>query len=303
MTGKTREGFLYGLAAYGWWGLVPLYFRWLKDDVSPSEMLAHRVVWSLGFLAVILSASGRWGEIARALKTPSLVGPLTLSALLVALNWLVYIFSVSAEKIVQASLGYYITPLMSVLLGLAFFRERLRPLQWVALALACVGVGYLTQASGEFPVIALTLATSFSIYSAVRKKVPVDGLTGLSVETIVLTPVALGYLILLDRRGELAFSVYDGPLVWKLMLSGVVTAIPLLCFGQAARRLPLSTLGFLQYFSPSIQLLVAVYLFHEPVPGGGWGSFLIIWAALGLFTVDSVRTYRRAARLRAEPAA
>ncbi len=286
MTEKTREGFFYGLVAYGWWGLVPLYFRWLRDEVRPEALLAHRIVWSGLFLAVVLTLSRRWGDVGRCLYTRRLVGPLLLSALLIAGNWLVYIFSVAHERITQASLGYYITPLVSVLLGLFVFREHLRPLQWLALILASAGVLAMTIAGGELPWIGLALACSFSLYGLIRKQVPVDGLVGLAVETVLLMPAALVYLAL---PIESTASPLDWSLLWRLMLSGIITAVPLLCFGQAARRLPLSVLGFFQYVSPSIQFLLAVFLFHEKLPEGAWGSFTLIWLALALFSLDSVR--------------
>ena len=288
MQNQTREGILYGLGAYFWWGLVPLYFRWL-GKVSPFDILAHRIAWSAVFLVLLLTLTRRWPEALRALRTPSIVWPLVGSAVLVAYNWLMYILGVHFHMIVQASLGYFILPLVSIALGIIIFRERTRPLQQIAIAFAGVGVALLTLVGGEFPWLALALAVSFSFYGMIRKKVPVDGLIGLAVETFVLLPLALCYLAYSFEQG----GEWDEPeLLFKLSLSGVVTAIPLLCFGQAARRLPFSMLGFMQYISPSLQFLLAVFLFDEPVRGGWW-NYGLVWSALLIFTLDSYRWYRR----------
>jgi chloramphenicol-sensitive protein RarD len=295
VTDKTREGFLYGLAAYGLWGLVPLYFRWL-NDVPSFEIVAHRVVWSAVFLAALLVLARRWPRVVECFRIRRLLLPLTASACFVGINWLVYILSVEWQQVVQSSLGYYMTPLVSVLIGLAAFRERLRPLQWFAVVIATAGVVGLTVASGGLPWIALVLAVSFGLYGAVRKKVPVDGLTGLSVETGLLAPFALAYLAWLAQRGEAATGADPWGLGPAVALSGVITTIPLLCFGQAARRLPLSTLGFLQYLSPTVQLVIAVWHFREPPPS--WGPLVLIWVALAIFSADSFAFYRRAERQR-----
>ena len=292
MHNATREGFLYGLAAYLWWGLVPLYFRWLGEDVPPFDILAYRIAWSGVFLGLILTFSRRWPEAIRCLSTPKLFWPLTASAVLVAFNWLMYILAVHLKMIVQASLGYFMLPLVSVLFGMVIFGERLRPLQYLAIGFAAVGVSLLAWAAGDFPWLAVSLAAAFAAYGMIRKQVPVDGLVGISVETIVLLPITLGYLAFVCwQRGELG----DGELHIKLSLSGVVTAVPLLCFGQAARRLPFSTLGFMQYISPSVQFLLAVYLFEEEVIGGWW-NYAVVWTALMIFSIDSYFWYRRKER-------
>jgi chloramphenicol-sensitive protein RarD len=292
---STREGFLYGLAAYGWWGLVPIYFHWL-GEISALEILAQRIVWSAVFLAAILTLACRWPETVRCLRSGALLKPLIVSALLVACNWLMYIYAVESKNIVQASLGYFILPLINTVLGVVLFRERLRPLQQVALGFGALGVILLTWHGGVFPWLALTLAVSFSLYGMIRRQVPVDGLIGLTVETIVLLPIAGGYLLVCYVYET---GCADPGTLGKLSLSGIVTAVPLLCFGQAARRLPFSTLGFMQYISPSLQLLLALFLFSEPMPGG-WFSFPLIWAALGLFSIDSYCAYRRQARMAGE---
>lgn len=286
---RAREGFLYGLVAYGWWGLVPLYFKSL-EGIDPLEILAHRIVWSMVFLASLLSVAGRWGELKRCFTSPRVGGVLVATSVLIAINWFLYIYSVDREQVVQASLGYFMTPLVSVGLGMVFFQERLRKLQALALALAVTGVVILTVAVGELPWIALSLAASFGLYGLLRKALPVDGLVGLSAETLLLLPLALGFL--LWRGAEGTFGDSSWHLDVLLVCSGVVTAVPLMCFAQAARRLALSTLGFLQYLSPSLQFLIAVLAFHEPFETEKAVSFACIWAALAVFSVDAFRAYR-----------
>jgi chloramphenicol-sensitive protein RarD len=282
----------YGLAAYGLWGVIPLYF-WALRSLPPVEFLAHRIVWCLLFLVVVLTLSRRWPAVFRALGTPRTRRLLTVSACLVAVNWLVYIYSVATERVLHSSLGYFINPLFNVLLGLVFFRERLRPAQWLAVALAAAGLAYLVWAAGELPWIAPALAVSFGLYGLVRKVTPVDGLTGLAVETLVLTPPAAACLLWWAAAGSSSFGHNGWHFDALLMLSGVLTALPLLCFGQAARRLRLSTLGFLQYLAPSTQFLLAVYLFGEPFRPEQQVGFGCTWVALLIFTADSLLAQRR----------
>ncbi|HZZ79476.1 MAG TPA: EamA family transporter RarD [Gemmataceae bacterium] len=287
MNRATREGFLYGLAAYVWWGLVPIYFHWL-GEVPPLNILAHRIAWSALFIGILLTYARRWPDVLRCFRTPSLLVPLCVSAALVGYNWLMYITAVYIRDIVQASLGYFILPLVSIALALLIFRERLRPLQKLAIVFASVGVGLLTWQGGVLPWLALSLALSFSVYGMIRKRVPVDGLLGLAVETYVLLPLALGYLAL-DIPQRVA-EAEDG-MLFKLSLSGIVTAIPLLCFGQAARKLPFSMLGFMQYISPSLQFVIAVLLFRETVTG--WLNYGLVWTALVIFSFDSYLQFRK----------
>jgi chloramphenicol-sensitive protein RarD len=287
----ARQGILYGLAAYGWWGLVPLYFKVLTDKVPPLEVFAHRIVWSVLLLAALLALLRRWADLGRCLRTPRLRHALLLTTLLIATNWYMYIYGVSDQQVVQTSLGYFITPLVNVVLGVCLLGERLRRLQWLAVGLAAGGVTLLTVAGGALPWIALSIALSFGFYGLLRKTLPVDGLTGLSVETLFLLPAAAGYLVYLGLAGELTLG-RDAVLDGYLLASGVVTAVPLLCFGQAARRLRLTTLSFLQYLSPSLQLLIAVAVFHEAFPPVKQASFACIWLALAVFSADSVLTLR-----------
>lgn len=286
---SPQHGLWYGLVAYGLWGLVPLYFRALAA-VPPGEILAHRVVWSAVFLAVLLAVLVRGRAALLALRSPRTVLLLLASTLLIGLNWFTFIYGVATHQVLQTSLGYFMTPLVNVGLGMLLLGERLRRGQWLALALAGFGVAYLAVAVGQFPWIAATLAASFGTYGLIRKAVRVDGVTGVAVETLLLTPAALAYLGWLGVRGEAASPAWG--LVGLLALSGVVTAVPLVCFAEAARRLPLSTLGFIQYLSPTVSLLVAVVVFSEPFRLEQGVCFGCIWAALAVYGIDSIWAYR-----------
>jgi chloramphenicol-sensitive protein RarD len=285
-----REGLFYALAAYGLWGVVPLYFNALVEQtgrrISADELLAQRIVWSLPFLMVLLTLTGRWPTFVGCFRARSLLLTLMGSTVLIGVNWYVYIYGITTEQVLQTSLGYFINPLVNVLLGMVFFRERLRLLQWVALALATIGVINNTIAAGELQWIALSLAVCFGTYGLLRKKAPVDGLVGLSVETLFLVPLAGGYLLWLGSEG--ALGSYGAASDALLLCSGVVTALPLMCFGQAARRMRLSTLGFLQYLSPSLQFVCAVLVIREPFTSAQLLGFVWIWTGLAVFTVDSV---------------
>lgn len=292
-----RSGLFYGVAAYGLWGVIPLYFKAL-GDAPPLEVLAHRIVWSFVLLAGILTVSGRWTAFTRAVRAPGTLALLFSSSVLVGINWLVFLLGVYTHRVAQTSLGYFINPLFNVVLGMILFGERLRPVQWFAVFLAGGGVGYLLVVSGDLPWIPLALAGSFGLYGLVRKVVPVDALTGLAVETLLLLLPAAGLLGYRESQGILDFGHgnvgHDG----LLLASGIVTTGPLLCFGAAARRLPLSTLGFLQYLAPSFQFILALTVFGEPFRPEQQISFSLVWAALAVFTVESVV----ARRLRLFPA-
>jgi chloramphenicol-sensitive protein RarD len=295
----SRSGLAYGLIAYGLWGLVPIYFKAL-GNVRPIEVLANRIVWSAIFLALLLTGLRRWPEMMRCLRSRTLALLLLASSVLLSVNWFVYIYGVATDRIMQTSLGYYMTPLVSVLLGMAFYGERLRLGQWAALALGVLGVLYLAIDGGEWPWIALCLALSFGLYGLLRKKVAVDTLTGLSLETAALLPAAVVALAWWGRDGTLALGHVNRTTDVLLASSGAVTAVPLLCFGLAARRLRLSTLAFLQYISPSLQFLQAALFFDEPFTPVRQVSFGLIWVALAVYSFDSLRAYRR--RASAEPA-
>ncbi len=300
MTTDQRQGIVYGLLSYGLWGLVPLYFKQLSA-VSALEVLMHRMIWCALFLSIIVTLARRWGDVIRVARTPKLFGLLVLSAFLIAYNWWQYIRCVEGGEIVQASLGYFITPLLSVLIGLIFLGEKMRPLQWLALGVATAGCVWLIVASGQVPLMGLSLAVSFSLYSVVRKKTPVDGLLGLMMETLVLTPMAIVFLAYWHSDGTLVFGSGDRPLDLLIAASGIVTALPLLAFGQAARRLPLSSLGFLQFFSPTIQFLIAVLVFGEPFDRDRAIGFAIIWLGVIAFLVDLWRAHWPAYETPMEP--
>jgi chloramphenicol-sensitive protein RarD len=285
---EKTAGVLYGVAAYGFWGVFPIYLKAVK--AAPSlEILAHRIVWSLVLLLALVTAQGQAGAVASALRNPRLLRVLAASTVLIAVNWGTYIFSVVSGRMLESSLGYYINPLVSVVLGVVLLHERLPPLVRVAVGIAASGVLWLGLHVGRAPWISLTLAFSFAFYGLLRKVVPVGPLVGLTVETLLLLPLAGGFLVLQVARGRAAFLSGDHRLDALLLLAGPVTAVPLLWFAAAARRLPLSTMGFLQYLSPTGQFLLAVAVYHEPFDHAKLVAFAFIWTALALFAFHSAR--------------
>jgi chloramphenicol-sensitive protein RarD len=287
---ELRLGVLYSLAAYGLWGVFPLYWPLLKP-ASATEILAHRIIWSLLVVAVPLARMGGFGWLGR--LGSRRLGLVSLAALLIGCNWATYIWGVNHAHVVETALGYFINPLVTVLLGVLLLGERLRPAQWAALSLSAVAVLILTLDYGRPPWIALTLASSFSLYGFVKKRAGVDALQSLCIETGVLFLPALGYLALLG--GGTVFT--GGPGHALLLLStGVVTAVPLLFFGAAANRVPLSILGILQYLAPILQFICGVTLMHEPMARSRWIGFALVWAGLTLFAVDAFSQRRRAGR-------
>jgi chloramphenicol-sensitive protein RarD len=288
---ERNGGLLYGFAAYGLWGLVPIYF-WALGPVPPAEILAHRIVWCALLLTLVLTGLKRWGAVANCLRDRRTLLLLAGSTIFIAINWFVYIYGVFTHRTLQTSLGYFVNPLVSIVLGMVFFRERLRPGQWLAVGLAVCGLVYLIRAMGELPWIALALAFSFGFYGLLRKTAPVDGLIGLAVETLLLLVPAGGCLLFWTATDTGAFAWGRWGLDGMLMLSGLVTAGPLLCFGQAARRLPLSTLGLLQYLAPSLQFLIAVLLFEEPFLPAQRVCFGLTWAALAVLSIESLLVSR-----------
>jgi chloramphenicol-sensitive protein RarD len=297
-THRSYRGILYGIAAYGSWGIIPLYFKAVAS-IAPVEVLAHRALWSFVMLAILVGLLGRWGELWRELCSRKLILMLTLSTLFIAANWLTFIYAVTTGQVLQASLGYFINPLVNVLLGVLFLRERLRPRQTLSIGLALVGVLVLTGLVGQVPWLALVLALTFALYGLMRKIMPVDGLVSLAVETLIMTPMALAYL------GNTGVTTNRPPMglemLGLLMLSGPVTTVPLLFFGGAARRLRLSTMGILQYLSPTLQFLLAVVAFHEPFSTVQIISFGCIWMAMVLYTADSLRAAQQARLSVVEP--
>lgn len=286
-----RVGVAAGVAAYGLWGLFPLVFR-LLDDVAATEILLHRVVWSFSVVVAILVWRGdrRWFDAVR--STPHGLRNLALAGGLIAVNWLIYIWAVNHDHVVEAALGYYINPLLTVALGVLVLREQLRHLQRVALGFGAASVAILTLAYGRVPWIALALACSFASYGFLKKAVPVDAPTSLAVETAVLLLPALGAMAFLQAAGDAAFLHGAAGRDALLVSLGVVTATPLLLFATAARRIPLSLLGLLQYLTPTLQFLCGVAVFREPMPAERLAGFALVWVALVLLGLDAVRSLR-----------
>ncbi|WP_029430988.1 EamA family transporter RarD [Blastococcus sp. URHD0036] len=295
---EGRLGVLCGLGAYLLWGVFPLYFRQL-EPAGGLEIVAHRVVWSVVFVALLLTVIRRWRSVPPVVADRRALLVLAVAAVLIAVNWLVYVVAVNSGHVVEASLGYFINPLVSVLLGVVFFAERLRPMQWTAVGIATVAVVVLTVDHGRPPWIALALAASFGFYGLMKKLVRVEAAPGLFVETAVLVIPAAVFLVLLEGRGEgTAGSEGVGHLL-LLMSTGIATAVPLLLFAAASRRVPLSTMGLLQYVTPLLQLAVGVFVFSEPMPPARLAGFVIVWVALAVFSLDSLRNARAGARRRA----
>lgn len=286
----VRTGVVAGMAAYLLWGFVPLYFK-LVAHVPPIVVLSHRILWSALFIGIVLTAQGRWAEVRGAARRRRTVLGLVASTVMIAINWFVFLWAISNHQVMQAGLGYFINPLVSVLLGIVFLRERLTWGQAAALLLATAGVMVQVVARGSFPWVALSLAWSFAFYALLRKTVSVGPMVGLFVETALLVPVA-GYFV--ARFSMQSGQALSGTTSLLLVLSGVVTAVPLILFATAARRLTMATMGFMQFVSPSCQLLLAVFAFKEPFTTWHLASFGLIWLALTLYCVQSLRAYREA---------
>ena len=288
---EERKGLLLGVAAYSIWGLFPLYWP-LLEPAGAIEILAHRVVWSAVAMAVLVLVVRRHREVRAALSSPQSVLLMTAAAVVIGINWGLFIWGVNNEHVIETSLGYFINPLVTVLMGVFVLGERLTPTQWAAVALAGVAVAALTVDYGRPPWLALALAVTFACYGLVKKTAGVGAVAGLAVETLVLLPAALGYLALMGARGGGDFTGHGIGHVVLVAGCGVVTAVPLLCFGGAATRVSLTSLGLLQYLTPSVQFLLGVLVFTEPMPPTRWVGFALIWAALALFTTESLRRHR-----------
>lgn len=291
---ETTAGILFGIAAYGAWGLLPLYFLALMP-ANAVEIVANRVVWSLLFCVLLIAATRSWRQLRGAFTDRSVFGALAIAAGLIAVNWLTYTYGVTTGQAVEASLGYFINPLVSVLLGVFVLKEKLRPLQWAAVAIGFVAVVVLTVSYGKLPWIALTLAVSFGLYGFVKKRVgpKVDAVTSLSVETMVLAPLAAATMIFLAANGSATLTAQGPGHFWLLLASGIITAVPLLFFGASARRLPMTTIGLLQYFAPLLQFIVALVVFKEAMTLERWIGFGVVWLALLVLTVDMLGAARR----------
>ncbi|MFI9488879.1 EamA family transporter RarD [Promicromonospora sp. NPDC052451] len=292
---QDRWGLPLGIGAYLFWGGMPLFFP-LLEPAGAVEIVAHRIVWSLLFCLIVLTALRQLAEFWAALRTPRVLGTFTVAAALIVVNWGVYVYAVLSGRVLDAALGYFINPIVTVLLGVLVLRERLRPVQWLAIGFGVASVVVLSTGLGGLPWISLCLAFSFGLYGLVKNRVgrTVAALPGLAVETVVATPFALAYLVWLGDSGT--FTGHGAGHSLLLVSTGVVTALPLLLFGAAARRLPLSVVGMLQYLAPVLQFLVGVLVFHEHMPPARWAGFFLVWVALVLLTVDGIRRSRRAPR-------
>jgi len=296
MQKHSQPGVLYAMGAFGIWGIIPIYFK-LVDSVQVEEVLAHRILWSLILLLIIITISRRWKPLFDVLRSKKRVAPLFISSLLISSNWLIFIWAVSHNRISETSLGYFINPLFSVLLGVLFLKEKLRFWQGFAIVLALTGVSWQVFSAGHLPVLALFLTLTFGLYGFMRKQIQVDPITGLTVETLLLSPFAIGYLYWLSSHGELAFLHRSAHLDALLIFAGVITTSPLLLFAAAAHRLRLITLGIMLYISPSIALILAVLYYNEPFGMNQLITFSFIWAAVAVFTLEAIYFQRKESRL------
>ncbi len=291
-----NAGVIYAVLAYTAWGLLPIFFKQLSS-VNAFEVVLHRMLWSLVFLLCVLAVLRRWAWLRETLRQPRVLAAFGASALLLSVNWSVYVWAVQNAHVLDASLGYFILPLVNVAMGFAFLHERPRPRQWLAVAVAGAGVLWLTVQAGRLPWIALLLAITFGIYGLLRKVAKLGALEGLTLETLLLSPLAVGLLTwwAWDGRGALV-QAQPTTLGW-LLLAGPLTAIPLLLFAAGARRIPLATLGILQYISPSLQMLLGVWLYAEPFDPTRAVGFGLIWIALVLYSADSLWIGRKSLRI------
>lgn len=290
--GEQRAGLLYGIGAYGLWGLVPLFWPLLKPS-GATEILAHRMVWSLAVVGIALLALRRWSWVRELIRQPRKLGLISVAAAVITVNWGVYIWAVNSGHVVEASLGYFINPLVTIAMGVLLLKERLRPAQWAAVGTGFAAVLVLAIGYGQPPWISLVLAFSFATYGLVKKKVNIGGLESLAAETAIQFLPALGFLLWLGADGSATFGAHGAGHAALLAATGVVTAVPLVCFGAAAIRVPLSTLGLLQYLAPVFQFLLGILYFHEEMPAERWAGFALVWLALTCLTWDALRTARR----------
>ncbi|MEO6918267.1 MAG: EamA family transporter RarD [Collimonas sp.] len=288
-----QAGMLYAIASYVLWGLFPIYFKALEAEIPPVDIVAHRILWSFLFLMIVLTVRKQWAWVGPVLRQPRVIGGFVASALLLTANWTTYIWAVNNNHIVEASLGYFINPMVSVALGLVFLHERPRPLQWLAIAIAAGAVLWLTWQAGHPPWIALTLAVTFGGYGLLRKTASLGALPGLALETALVLPLALAFLIYTSLQGHNTFSSASTSTKWLLVAAGPITSIPLLMFAAGARRIPLSLVGVLQYITPSLQLLFGVWLYGEELDGDRLNGFIVIWCALALYSAEGLwRTFK-----------
>jgi chloramphenicol-sensitive protein RarD len=288
---KVRSlGLLFGVSAYTLWGLFPIYWPLLKP-ANPLEIVSHRAVWTLVFCFIILALTKTLKSTLSLLKHPKIVAGLFLSSILISINWIIYIYAANNEHVIEASLGYYINPIVVIATGVIVLKEKMRPLQWLAVGIATLGVAVLTIDYGRLPWIALGLALSWGSYGLVKKQLGLGALEGLSIETLLSSGFYLGYLIWLGNSGEGHFT-YSLTLTLLLIGGGAVTAIPLLLFNGSTNRLPLTLVGLLQYITPTIQFCIGVWYYHEDMPTARWVGFFIIWVALMSLAIDLIKSGR-----------
>ncbi len=291
---ERRRGFLLGLGAYLMWGFFPLYFP-LLEPAGPVEILAHRIVWSLIFVLGLVVLTRRWSRLRAVVADRRKLGLIAVGAINISLNWGTYIYGVNTGQVVETSLGYFITPLLTVLLGVLVLGERMRPAQWIGIGIAVAAVVELTFDYGRLPWIALILAGTFGTYGLMKKKADVGSSEGLALETILLAPIALTYLVVTHAGGNGTFGHAGWVNVLLLIGTGVMTTVPLLLFGGAATRVPMTTLGLLQYLVPIIQFAIGLVVFHEQMTTARWVGFSLVWLALAVITVESLVFRRRSA--------
>jgi chloramphenicol-sensitive protein RarD len=298
---ESRRGFLLGVAAYVMWGAFPLYWP-LLEPAGALEILAHRIVWSAVVMGILVVALGRTAAFRRVVADRRVARLLVLAACVITVNWATYIWGVNNGHVVETSLGYFINPLVTVLMGVFILGERLRPWQWAAMGVAGLAVVVLTVDYGRLPWVALVLAFSFGSYGLCKKQAGAPPVESLTFETLVIGPLALSYVVWLSVTGDSSFAGHGAGHALLFASTGVVTAVPLICFGGAAIRVSMVTLGLLQYLAPILQFALGVLYFHEDMPAGRWAGFLLVWVALVIFTVESLRHRRRTLRLTAEVA-
>ena len=292
---SARRGYLFGIVAYLCWGFFPLYWKLLRP-MGALEILAHRIVWSVVLMVAIVTVGRGWRRIVALVRQPRRLGLIALAAIVIAINWTAYIYGVNADRVVETSLGYFINPLVTVVLGVVVLRERLRAWQWVAVGIGTVAVAVLTVDYGHVPYLALLLAGSFGLYSLVKKRLGVPATDGLLVESGALAVPALLYIAVFVAHGQSTFGHVSPVHTALVVLSGAITAVPLLFFAGAANRIQLSAIGLLQYLAPILQLAIGVLIFREPMPTGRLVGFALVWLALGVFTWDGIRHVRSHSR-------
>lgn len=286
-----NKGILSGIAAYAMWGFFPIYWK-LLHDVPAIQLIGHRISWSFLLLMAYIFITSQWKEFRTSAFKPKVLGIYAIAGVLLSVNWLIYVWSVNAGFIIETSLGYFINPLFSVLLGVFFLREKLRPMQWFPIVIAAIGVTFLTVTYGRLPWIALSLAVSFSLYGLVKKLSPLGSVHGLTLETGIVFPIALIYLIFVQANGTAGF-LHDGLTVDLLLIGGgIVTTIPLVMFATAAKQIPLNMVGILQYLAPTIQFLIGVFMYKEPFDTTRFIGFGIVWLALIIFWVENFIAHR-----------